>query len=712
MRRHHAARVCGLALLALAAIPALPARLAAERLTAKPELKNEILSHYKRLQTDVEHQALKKKLKGNVLNPRVVDTYLKALPIPPLEMFRLERKLKQIDLAVPDFIESYNERWKELRPEAARRYYGPEGARRNPRVFTVDQLRQLEVASKKATVGTNRNVAFDFPLPQRGYQGEVQLVVNPNNPNQIVAASNTAPRMPVNCGPRTVQSVFYSSDGGKTWGHTCAPPETAYGLDCASYGGVITGSDPAIVWNTNNEVFLNHMMVCFNGGFLYSMVIAHSADGGVTWNARGVIKDSWPTGDIEDKEFLAIDNHAGSPFFGRLYSCWNRNNNLVLAHSADHGATWTERDLPAMPAGGTDINCDMAVQRNGTIHVVLDTARCTGGVCDDELLYHTRSTDGGNTWSAPSFVANTNFTSYSAGACPAAQESRCLGTLGAIDIDNSRGPCDGTLYIAYGDYPAGQTADNMDVLVQRSTDGGATWGAPVRVNDDGIGGNIQFNPFLSVDPVKGQPMLAWSDGRNDPANVSMDIFASRSTNCGKNFKKNVQVTQPSPEFNNSTISWSNESPANPLRNANQFGDYMGIDARNGKAYVAWTDSRHFYPSFQTDAQRENIAFAVVTFGPPAPENLTVTLGNGKPQLSWTYDPPADLAAFNVYRVSNGVYTRIATISASLVTSAAGSSRSFTDGTASGQPSSYVVAAVDTEGEEGPYSNPVSVVVTD
>ena len=72
------------------------------------------------------------------------------------------------------------------------------------------------------------------------------------------------------------------------------------------------------MWNTSNEVFLNHMMVCFNGSFLYSMVIAHSADGGVTWNARGVIKESWSTGTVEDKEFLAIDNHAGSPFSGRL----------------------------------------------------------------------------------------------------------------------------------------------------------------------------------------------------------------------------------------------------------------------------------------------------------------------------------------------------------------------------------------------------------
>jgi hypothetical protein len=706
VRKPHATRVLGLALLAVLALPAL---LAAKGPSVKPQFKKEFLDHYKRLQTDVQFQAAKKSLKGNVLNRPVVDSYLRALPIPPLEMFRLERQIHKIDLAVPDFIESYNERWKELQPEAARRYYGPEGTRRNPSVASIDQLLELEeVTAKKSEAGPNRNVAFNAPYPPVGFQSEVQLVLNPNNPNQIVAASNTAAREPVTCGPRTVQSIYYSNDAGATWGRTCAPAAIDYGLDCAALGGITSGSDPALVWNTNNEVFLNHMMVCFNGGFLYSMVIARSQDAGVTWSPRAVIKNSWSTGDIEDKEFLAIDNHAGSPFFGRLYSCWNHNNNQVIAFSTDAGATWTERDLPAPPQGGIDINCDMAVEKNGTVHLVLETISCSGGDCQNEYLYHIRSTDGGNTWSAPSLVATTNFVSYSSASCPAAQDFRCLGSLGAIDIDNTSGPCGGTVYIAYSDFPTGSNVDNMDILVRRSTNGGATWSAAVKANDD-ASGRIQFNPFMSVDPVKGQPVLAWVDGRNDPNNLSMDVYAARSVNCGKSFKKNVKVTQPSGEFNNSTISYSNESSAaNPLRNGNQYGDYMGIDARNGKAYVAWTDSRHFFPSFQTDPQRENIGFAAVTFGPPAPENLTVTLSNGKPQLSWSYNPPADLAAFNVYRVSNGVYTKIVTIPASLVTSAA--SRSFTDSTASGQTSSYVVAAVDTEGEEGPYSSPVTVVL--
>jgi BNR repeat-like domain len=450
-------------------------------------------------------------------------------------------------------------------------------------------------------------------------------------------------------------------------------------------------------------------MVCFNGGFLYSMVIARSQDGGVTWSPRAVIKNSWGTGDVEDKEFLAVDNHSGSRYFGRLYSCWNHNNNQVIAFSSDGGATWTERDLPAPPQGGIDINCDMAVQKNGTVHLVLETISCSGGDCQNEYLYHMRSSDGGNTWSAPSLVATTNFVSYSSASCPAAQDFRCLGSLGSIDVDNTKGPCEGTVYIAYSDFATGSNVENMDILLRRSTNGGATWSAATKVNDDATS-NIQFNPFMSVDPIKGQPMLAWVDGRNDPSNLSTDVYAARSVNCGKNFKKNVKVTQPSSEFNNSTISYSNESSAaNPQRNANQYGDYMGIDARNGKAYVAWTDSRHFFPSFQTEPQRENIGFAAVTFGPPAPENLTLTLGHGLPRISWDYTPPADLAALNVYLVLNGVYTKLLTIPASLLKTSTSHTLSL-EKSKSGQAPSVVVAAVDTEGEEGPYSNPITVVV--
>jgi hypothetical protein len=199
--------------------------------------------------------------------------------------------------------------------------------------------------------------------------------------------------------------------------------------------------------------------------------------------------------------------------------------------------------------------------------------------------------------------------------------------------------------------------------------------------------------------------VAWYDGRNDPANTEVDIFATRSVNCGLSFKKNVQVTKPSTEFNNSTISYSDESANNAGHNVNQYGDYLGLDARNAKAYVAWTDSRHFFPAFTTDPQKENIAFATVTFGPPAPENLKAIASNTRDTLTWTDNPKAtDLVSYNVYRVSGGVYTKVGSLNVSGYSLT--STRTYNDPASSNtvaKARSYAVAGVDSLGDEGPYT---------
>ncbi|HKI00787.1 MAG TPA: sialidase family protein [Thermoanaerobaculia bacterium] len=693
--------------LALSVLILVPMAVAAKGPRLKPELRKEVQTTFKRLQKDPVYQAMKGRLKGHVLDRAVVESYLSYLPVSPLEIFNLDRWTRRIDMPVPEVIEAYHERWKQLHPAEARRFYGA-GPRRGAEGIAEEKL-LADDTTKSAVIGTNLNLAHTFPVPPQEFQSEVQVVVNPNNPNQMVAAANTA-KVAGACGPRTVQAIYYSSDGGATWGLTCAPSPIQYGLDCDALGGIVNGSDPALAWNRNNEVFFNYMAICFNGDLQFAMVIARSTDGGATWSARGTIKNSWPTLDVEDKNFLAIDTHQGSPYSGRLYSCWGRNNDEKIAYSSDNGLTWTEKDLPTPPNGGVDISCDIAVQKNGTVHVVIETESCNDVECFDEWLYYTRSTDGGATWSAPKLVAATNFAGFSANSCPAAQDGRCIIGLGSIDVDNSGGLCNGTVYVTYGDHAANASVDTMDVFVRRSTNGGSTWGSAVRVNDDGAGGRVQFYPTLTVDQVKGHPVVAWLDARNDPGNASVDVFTSRSITCGQSFRKNVQVTKPSSEFNNSTISYSNESVANAAHNINQFGDYIGLDARNGEAYVAWTDSRHFFPAFQTEPQKENIAFAKMTFGPPSPsQSLQSEIVSQRVQISWRDSPEAaDLTSYNVYRVSGGVYTKVGSLAVSGYSPTA--TRSFRDTTtplSTARTSFYAVAGVDSLGEEGPYSSLVS-----
>src|SRR5207245_4583157 len=85
---------------------------------------------------------------------------------------------------------------------------------------------------------------------------------------------------------------------------------------------------------------------------------------------------------------------------------------------------------------------------------------------------------------------------HSAGAPPffnATLQPGGISTSAQIAVDDSSGPGKGNVYIVYCDrLPA--TVD-YDIFLIRSTDGGMTWSAPIRVNDDPRGnGHDQFNP--------------------------------------------------------------------------------------------------------------------------------------------------------------------------------------------------------------------------
>ncbi len=178
-------------------------------------------------------------------------------------------------------------------------------------------------------------------------------------------------------------------------------------------GGIVIGSDPALWWGADNTAYLEYMMVCldFLGGLLsqdFAIVTTSSTDAGATWSAKGTVVNSWGSGTVEDKEFYHIDRYPSSPYSGRHYTCWDTNNNEKFAWSPDAGATWNLVDLPSAPTGGTDLGCEIAVAKNGTVHVIFDSLTCVGNTCSNEEMFATRSTDGGATWSTPVRVRDFN----------------------------------------------------------------------------------------------------------------------------------------------------------------------------------------------------------------------------------------------------------------------------------------------------------------
>ena len=198
------------------------------------------------------------------------------------------------------------------------------------------------------------------------------------------------------------------------------------------------------------------------------------------------------------------------------------------------------------------------MQKNGTVHVVWDSLAC-GANCTDERMWYTRSTNGGVSWSAAVQVRDFNLVGFSGANKPPVADQRGIGPFGAIDVDNSGGACDGTLYATFSDWTSGG-ATETDVWVSRSTNNGATWSAPVKVNDDGLANRTQFHPFLQVDQSNGSVVVVWHDARNDTNNRKVDYLHGALDQLRRELRGQRQGQRSRRrEFNNSGISYSDEN---------------------------------------------------------------------------------------------------------------------------------------------------------
>ncbi len=117
----------------------------------------------------------------------------------------------------------------------------------------------------------------------------------------------------------------------------------------------------------------------------------------------------------------------------------------------------------------------------------------------------------------------------------------------------------------------------------RSTDGGVTFSAPHKVNDDPVNPSKWhwFGTF-SVAP-NGRLDAVWYDTRNAANNTDSQLFYSWSTDAGVTWSPNVAVSNA---FN----------PSEGYPNQNKIGDYITIvsDATGGN--VAYSATFNFNPS--------------------------------------------------------------------------------------------------------------------
>lgn len=546
----------------------------------------------------------------------------------PYVSFERSRQARHVTLTAPRQLFEARQRWLGARADQA-------PAKRSGRA-----------AKPAVAVGTN------VDAPQTAYQGELAIAVDPNNSQQLVGGANTwfaDTNCPVPVGGNGgTQTLYGSTDGGATWTVGCAPwPSTLnQGKQNTSFG-----SDPAVAWDSAGNAYVAYLLVnincsgagCSDTSATGAVAVAKSTDSGKTWKALGTpVNNLGNTAVFDDKEMIAVDTTSGGAHShaGRIYVIWDEINNSTFAQIervafSDNGTSWTV--VPLESGSASDIGGDVAIGPDGTVYAIWNRLIFDQSGQSGETTMFAKSTDGGSTWTAPTQIASHNLFSFGGNNFPPAQDFRGINAFGAIAAD--RGPTSpnkGNLYVVYNDLLPNAQTNDTDIFFIRSTDGGANWSAPIKVNDDNTTMS-QFFPWVDVDQSSGNIAVSWYDARNDSFNKKTQIFAAFSNTGGASFQPNFQVSQNSTQFTNSSVNFSDESSAdNANFNPNQYGDYAQIAFLNGVAHPMWCDSRNFFPSNTSNLLAEDAASAQVTFGTgPTPTPTATSTSSATPTATPT-----------------------------------------------------------------------------
>jgi hypothetical protein len=103
--------------------------------------------------------------------------------------------------------------------------------------------------------------------------------------------------------------------------------------------------------------------------------------------------------------------------------------------------------------------------------------------------------------------------------------------LPCIAVDTTTGPKRGAIYIVTGEKDLSPAGSDPDIILHRSTDGGLTWSAGIRVNQDAVSnGKTQYFPGIDIDKT-GAVNIIFYDDRNTSSD-SAGVFLARSTDGG------------------------------------------------------------------------------------------------------------------------------------------------------------------------------------
>jgi hypothetical protein len=496
-----------------------------------------------------------------------------------------------------------------------------------PGIPEPDVEPSIEGMFDAATVGgTNVRISGAQSSPR----SESDIRVSYWDPTKIIGASN-------NISASGQQAQFFSTNTGATWGQTTLPLQT----------GDAFNSDPTVDWTSDGTAWSTTMGIN-SAGTTLKVRAFKSTNNGATWTFDGTVSGSQTN---TDKQMMWVDHSATSAFKDNIYVCWHNGAPQFVNRRTSTGWGATPLQISGAETTGTAIGCDIKTNSSGDAFAFWPA---TG----NRRLLVAKSTNGGVSYGTP-VILRTTFDSFDIGVPSFASRRILIYVSGGA----YRTATKNLVYAAWTDLSGDTsctTATNEPgsnasstcktrIWFSRSTDGGATWSAAVKINNP-ASNNDQFNQWLVVDEATGQIAVMYYDTVADSTRKKTNVYYQASFDDGATWSTPFKVTSAQTD---ETIAGADSG--------NQYGDYNAMSGINASFWPVWTDRRSGGSEEIWTANVQESGGGGTCTPPSAPTGLTATTASSTQiNLSWTAVSGA--TEYHVYRstTSGGPYSLVGT----------------------------------------------------
>jgi hypothetical protein len=472
----------------------------------------------------------------------------------------------------------------------------------------------VQVAPVDPFAGSNLGNAQDVNFP--GTQVEPRLAVDPTNPNHLVGVWQQD-RWSTALAQGNVAGVSF--DGGQSWSEVVIP-----GLTTASGGSFPRASDPWVSFGPNGALFVSSLVakVDNQGNTQKSgIAVSNSTDGGLTWSPPTLLSQTNSSAVFNDKESITADPHNPN----LVYTVWDQPNSnfpgagpaaqTFFSRSTDGGQTWSAPQVIFQsPGNDTSVGHQIVVLPNGTlvdsfVEFHFDTSTNTSSFFLEAL----RSSDGGLTWSQPVVAAQEMpfgpFDPFNG------DRVRSADVLPEVAAD----PSSGNLYAVWQDSRFSGMYDS--VAFSMSSDGGLTWSSPIAINQTPANlsaplDSQAINPSIAVG-ADGTVAVTYYDFRyqgsiGGAATDAWAVFGNPEGSGG--------LTNPANWGNELRLSGGSSNLLNaPITEKGLFlGDYQGLAAAGSGFDAFFSQAGSVFPQASVFSRQ----IVVGPPGPPAPAPAT------------------------------------------------------------------------------------------